>query len=385
MTGATKVGVVFVAALGVLAAGCDRGHGAGEYATLPVGAPMSIGATPVSSVGVTSGDTLQELYQVVTPFLLQDGRLVVPSSGANAIKVFGPDGRYLKTLGRAGEGPGEFAWLMAAWPRGDTIEAFDARLGRITQFLPDGTIHDVTLNRVRAAQAAVPGAIPGGWILYGVVAVDRDGRDEVEAHLFGRDGSHEGRIAQVHGMLRYRFEGGSGPTPLSPQAFFAIHGGTLYVAESPTPRIRELRPTGEAEREITWKPDAAPEAGEVLAVVIDSAVSRAAPDQRAVVRRKLEASPAPGLSVLWGLMVDEEGFIWIRPYDPLVDAAALGGLAGAGPGGRWRVLSPEGEDAGSVEIPHGLVPTQITSDRIVGIHRDELGVESVRVYALTRR
>ena len=40
---------------------------------------------------------------------------------------------------------------------------------------------------------------------------------------------------------------------------------------------------------------------------------------------------------------------------------------------------------GSVELPSELEPHQITSDAVVGIVRDELGVESVRVHSLERR
>ena len=49
------------------------------------------------------------------------------------------------------------------------------------------------------------------------------------------------------------------------------------------------------------------------------------------------------------------------------------------------IFSPEGVQVGSIELPSELEPHHITSDAVVGIARVELGVESVRVYALTRR
>ena len=68
------------------------------------------------------------------------------------------------------------------------------------------------------------------------------------------------------------------------------------------------------------------------------------------------------------------------------DLAVLGGRLGGycGPGGNWLVISPEGAEVGWLEMPEGLEPVQITSDAVVGIYRDELGVESVRVHSLSR-
>ncbi|MCG6955143.1 MAG: hypothetical protein LJF04_04050, partial [Gemmatimonadetes bacterium] len=65
--------------------------------------------------------------------------------------------------------------------------------------------------------------------------------------------------------------------------------------------------------------------------------------------------------------------------------AALGGLGGPGPGGVWTVLSQSGARVGSIRMPGELEPSQITESQVVGVRRDELGVEAVQVYPLVRR
>jgi hypothetical protein len=92
------------------------------------------------------------------------------------------------------------------------------------------------------------------------------------------------------------------------------------------------------------------------------------------------------LSVFWKFIVDDAGFIWIRDYEPRLHAAALGGLnpGGVGQGGRYRVLSAEGDAAAMIDVPPDLELVRITADAVVGISRDALGVERVRVHRLRR-
>ena len=80
------------------------------------------------------------------------------------------------------------------------------------------------------------------------------------------------------------------------------------------------------------------------------------------------------LSSFWRFLVDEDGFVWVRPYEPLEHALALGGRP-SGPGGEWLVISPDGSEGGRIEVPAGLELVQVTSSSVVGLHRDDLGIE----------
>jgi hypothetical protein len=135
-----------------------------------------------------------------------------------------------------------------------------------------------------------------------------------------------------------------------------------------------------------WQPEQTYTASEIMPAVADSAVARARPEQAQRVRQQMEAAPLPEyVSVFWKFLVDPAGFVWIRNYDPLQHAAALGGLnVGGGSGGRWTLLSANGEPAGAIDVPAGLEPVYITRDAVVGISRDSLGVERVHVHRLTR-
>ena len=371
----------------VALAACGTGED-GPHSAAPPGAPVSVGTEPRASVGVMEGDPMLELHRVVTPFLLGDGRLVVPVAGHRTIRLFSAEGAFITELGGPGEGPGEFASLGAAWARGDTIEAFDGSLRRITRFLPDRSFDVVSLDPVPSAQSAIPGALPDGWALMGVERAGVDRRDHLAVHHFARDGAHLGRVTELEGMARYRHPAGAGPHPLSPTARGRVAAGRLYLGDTLVPALRVLDALPEpAEHEVRWGVRDRPSVASVFRQVVDAAVAGADAGEADFLRERLEAAALPDdLSIFWDFMVDEEGFIWIRPYEPSEHAIALGAspLGGPGPGGEWLILSSEGDEVGQITIPDGLEPLHVTADAVVGIHRDGWDVESVRVHPLER-
>lgn len=348
------------------------------------GTPVEIVRTARISLGVDAGDPDQEFDQVVTPFLLPDGRVVVPTRGSNSIRVFRANGQLVNTYGRTGSGPGEFRYIAAAWPRGDTIEAVDGRLSRITRFLPSGTVDVVTLS-AKLNDIAWAGPLPDGWFAGGVAFGKTGRRDSIALHRFSRTGADLGLVAHVQGFARYRSPVISGPEPLSPTPLLEIKNGRAYVGESLTPRIQVFNPRGQPERDIRFTHRMLPVRA-TLRMVIDSSVARAKPEDAVRTRQRWEDAPVPTqVPVVGRFLVDDLGFIWLRSFEPLVHAMAMGGLNKTGQGGNWIILSPAGARVGSVNVPGDLELVQITSNAIIGIARDELGVESVRVHELKRK
>lgn len=65
----------------------------------------------------------------------------VSEEESHIIKVFGPDGRYLRRIGRRGEGPDEFRNITRlVVTSGDTLHAFDSGNGRHAKISPEGDI-----------------------------------------------------------------------------------------------------------------------------------------------------------------------------------------------------------------------------------------------------
>ena len=386
---ASGAGRLLIALGGLIAAvACVGEPGTGSRETAAEEVAFEIEAEALLSVGVLSGNTPQELDRVISPFVLPDGRLVVPLAGSRELRVFSAQGDFLERLGRRGEGPGEFRSLSAAWPRGDTIEALDGALRRVTRFLPDGSVAVIPIMSgfLRDLSSAA-GPLGRGWALGGVASGGRGARDVLAYHHVDRDGSHLGELASSGGIIRYAAGNYGGPEPMSPRSVFASDGTRLYVGDTLNPLVRGVLAPGVVDVEITWEPTESGSADSAFDQVVEEAVSRAGPELAEETRQRLRAAPVPTqLSVFWDFLLDPQGYIWIQPYQPLAHSFALGAryLGGVGSGGTWWVVTRDGRLAGSVGVPEGLEVTQITTTAVVGIRRDGLGVETVHVHRVSR-
>ncbi len=85
------------------------------------------------------------------------GRFFVSNDNAgDEVGVYGPEGEFLRTLGRSGQGPGEWSWVNHIVASRDEIHLFDSGNAR-------GSVFDLELNLVRTAP--LPGDIKAVAVL----------------------------------------------------------------------------------------------------------------------------------------------------------------------------------------------------------------------------
>lgn len=126
------------------------------------------------------------------------GELFVVDVSAHDVKVLAPDGALRRTIGRRGEGPGEFNYPCDVAPDGDLLWLADTGNSRVQALRRDGTFHS-TFGRT--------GDSPGDMAMPKSLALDRDG------HLYVLDSRFENvQIFDRSGQLLLFFGGeGSGP------------------------------------------------------------------------------------------------------------------------------------------------------------------------------
>lgn len=366
--------------------GCGQAN-LGHDDMVPIGTPLELTPEPRVTLGVVEGAKEQMFHEVSTPFLLRDGSVVVPSAGDHEIRVFDRSGTLVRRLGRQGRGPGEFERVGPAWAHGDTIEVFDIALQRITRFPPNGEPQAIQLRGTQLLWAL--GRVPGGWLLVNLAEpglMRENPRDQIVVQRFDREGVHHLDVAQIEGVRRVRLLGRMTADLFSPTARFRVLDGHLYVADTTEPEVRVLDEDGQRVRSVRWTVETpvAPRAG--LEQVRETLRDGRDIDQQLT---NLLGAPLPdGLPAFTDMLVDELGFVWVRPYLPSRDAVAVGGNVAFhrnSTGGDWHILSPDGVRVGTVAMPTNFEPYSISTDALIGIVRDQLGVEFVHVYDLRRQ
>lgn len=76
----------------------------------------------------------------------RDGNIYALEGMASEIRVFDPQGRLMRRIGRRGGGPGEFENIPSFGVKGDTLWSYDSRAGRITLFNRQGEVISTALT-----------------------------------------------------------------------------------------------------------------------------------------------------------------------------------------------------------------------------------------------
>jgi hypothetical protein len=345
-------------------------------AILPVLAAGSIAAQDARSIPADdvvrigdggAGGVLFERIEAVE--VGDDGRVYVLDGLAHTLTAFEPTGRRAWTVGREGEGPGEFAAPVGlAWAPDGRLWIVDPENQRVTPVDRAGSIEPS--RRLPAGFVLSPW--PGRF--------DRAGR--FYSYLESAGGEYDYVMAAFDDDLR-QVDALVPPAPPEPGAFFAgttPRGSDLRARVPFTPRL-VWRLDGEGRFVSAWTASARFEGpfgtleGDVPAEgpTVSTAERDAAIDglSRFVqMGGRVDASRIPRRKpALRTFVLDDRDRIW----------AVLSPGAGAA-GVSVVVLDPATGASRSIEVPVRLaaVPTPVVRGRwLVGVERDALGLETV--------
>jgi hypothetical protein len=104
---------------------------------------LRVGQRPSLTIG-KEGDPLYEFTRVAHTIELPSRQLVVVDAQSSELRVFGSDGRFVRSLGRGGSGPGEFRRISSVFSAGDSIIVWDSTLRRLTTYLASGELVSTT-------------------------------------------------------------------------------------------------------------------------------------------------------------------------------------------------------------------------------------------------
>jgi hypothetical protein len=336
------------------------------------------------SIGVVDGEPAYAFGRIVGVRSLEGGEIVVLDAQARELRVFDSQGRYMRTLGRRGQGPGEFSNNLTgiAGVAGDTVWVWDSGNLRVTTFGLEGEVlESVGFERSGALGNRVSRLSDGAYLSVrrfipplGVT------RSDLVVVRIERDGGGLDTLVVLPGQEAFSWRNCCGGTMVAPHPVgraSSVAAGPRHVALGSNEAYRidlhdltgvlhtSVRVTGleralapaEVERALNHQ----------IERCRDVECEAAWPDAFAP-----ELLPAlrPAFSAL---MVDALGQLWVAEFEP--EPVPVSG---------WHVFSPEGELLGRVATPLGLEVHEIGADYLLGVELDELEVSFVRRYPLAR-
>lgn len=332
------------------------------------------------------GGALGEPGELVNPRDLAldgAGRLYVSDQQPAVIKVFGPDGRFIRTIGREGQGPGEFIIAFIA-ARGAWLAVQDPRTARLTLFDTAGTF-------VRSWSS--------GCCVWAQMAFDRENRIYVPAMTppetkaaaayarYDTLGAAVDTVWVPEGpeMKMWTVNAGSGgnrmmmmmPVPFTPRM---IHGitpeGALVFGWSGAYRLARTDGHGDTLAILSRDWTAEPLAGERKAATIERMIREQGPEMdEALLRRSFPVGEiSDALPAFEAIHVDGRGNLWLVTDSDSTYA-------------RLDVFSPDGAWLGRVALPEPLRPYSPIvwgEDRLYVAREDDEGVPYIARYRIER-
>jgi hypothetical protein len=91
-------------------------------------------------------------------------------------------------------------------------------------------------------------------------------------------------------------------------------------------------------------------------------------------REMLSETPVPDVFPPYGaLETDALGYLWVADYSRPGEESSM-----------WTIFDADGRLSGQVTAPPGVSILEIGADYLLGVYRDELGVEYLHQYAVRR-
>lgn len=311
----------------------------------------------VPSVSIGSEDSPEHtLYKVYSARSFSDGRIVI-AMALSEIRIFDPEGNHLISIGREGDGPGEFRFLWDVHPLDDErIRAFDIGRRRTMVFdANSGALLSETPLQARfdTPNGAAPlygdrysGVLTNAGYSKAFVTVASNGGDQAADTLGTLDGADDIDLV-------------ASPRPrLLP----------LYSSTSAGVRVwagwwgeYEVKRWDEGDLELIVRFELPP-------VSIDDQLrEHLGPDAKPVLDR------VP----YWNkLLATADGWLWVRRYRNPVQSD---------PWNTWDVFNPRGRRVAMIRTPSDAVIKEVHDDHVLGVFRDEWDIEIVQRRRILRR
>ncbi len=352
----------------------------------------ALSPSPTLELGSLDGREVAEQFNsIVGATRLRDGSIVIADGGSRELRFFDRDGTHQETIGGSGEGPGELGRLFsldrihgdtlvandwpvgnAAWFTVDGAFVFNSMLGPYWpgltgHFLPDGTLLADTYERRSYGNEIESWAVngpedffrPHGWMVRAL----RDSTVDTLRSVVGEEWFRRGVWRQDLWIQAL---------PFAHNTTVAWNADRILVGETERREIEALDYAGNIAMLIRWDSDPVPVTADDRDQFESYSLNRARQNRQAHVRRWLDVISYPEAKPAFKeITTDRSGRLFVRNWEAsgreTVD---------------WLVFGTDGHLMANLTVPSDLQLLEIGVDYVIGLWKDELDVEFVRVYGL---
>jgi hypothetical protein len=353
-------------------------------------------------IGSSTGAAEEQFGLIIGLDVDSQGRIYVLDQQARRVRVFGPDGAFIREMGGSGSGPGELSQAAAGLilTAGDTVMVPDMGQMRLTRYTSDGTA--IGSSPINLAEG-----IPMRWDLM------PDRRIVQQARMMQMPGAPQGPqpaqpeqsapkpdillVRSTDGLVTDTLmelpagqsfqiaRGGMRMKIFEPEPIWAIDGqGRIVFGINSEYSLQVHREDGSLERVITRpfqrQPVTEADRTEFLRFMREAwknaGVPPAAMDQ---LMSNIEfADNYPAFASLLG---GPDGSIWVQQVRTAQQVAEAGGEFSAQDVGAsdWDIFDSQGRFLGMLSLPQRFQPVRVVGQRLYGVWRDELDVQHVLV------
>lgn len=348
----------------------------------------TISGEPLLDIGVVDGAAEYQLYRASSAVRLSDGRVVIANSGTNELRFYDPEGKHLATVGRSGEGPGEFRDLQRVWILpGDSLLAYDFLPSRLSLFSPDGEfIRSQHFASPDGRQILIRGPLNDGSIIAAGAPIwsspgSTSGvvRDSVPYYRYDPLGAVQHTLGLFPSAEVFRIVTGDNwrltGVPFARAPVTAVAGNAFHFGPASTYEWYTYSAKGELERVVRLSvPPRAVTADDIDQYRRERLELAEREGTRPSMERMLSVLPFPSTMPPYDRAIaDSEGNVWMSDYTTTRHDSDT-----------WRVFSPDGVFLGRVDAPAQLEVIQIGMDFILAHWSDDMEVEHIRMYALNK-
>lgn len=343
-------------------------------------APRSLSAEPTFVVGEGTDDPDLLVAQVMGAVRLPDGGVVVADQETR-LRWFNADGSLRFEAGGKGQGPGEFEFIFGlercgadtlhvAAP-GDQVSVYSLEGEYLEKIVWDFPVnqHQTACDRegnvVATGWGPFPSDMPaeGGATLY---------RADTQLMILRNGATESFDVRSVPSAERVLFSRGAMPHPFGRMTRVAVGGARVFLGLAESFEIEVYNLDGIIQRRIR-RADLEPEPVTWADVerLVEVEPERLSAERLEIVR---QADLPPTQPAYEEMRLDPTGLLWVRHFRAPGEQTVT-----------WSIFDRSGVWQEDAVFPRRLTVLEIGSDYVLGVWKDDLDEESIRVYALSRQ